>query len=126
MLKRLYWFLPLELLYYVNKAMAVYRSYCSGITSLCPDPGVRNRGDRWVHFVAEGKSFCGQFGNFFCKMMDVFIHANLETGSARMGAKKTLYYLSSMYSPADFMLTDLSCYWKGLNNVKECLEVWKK
>lgn len=51
--------------------------------------------------------------------MDVFVGADLEKGGATMGAKKTLYYLSSVYSPADFTLTDLSCYWKDLNNVKE-------
>lgn len=49
--------------------------------------------------------------------MDVFVHTDLEKGCATMGAKKTLYYLSSVYSPADLTLTDL--YWKDLNNVKE-------
>lgn len=56
-LKRLYRVLLLELLYYVNNAMAVYLSFCSGITIPCPDPGAHGRGDGWVHFVAEGKSF---------------------------------------------------------------------
>lgn len=108
-----------ELLYYVSKAMAVYGSCCSGIRSLCPDPGAHSRGiDGYILLMRE-KASERQFRNFFCKVMDVFVHTKLEKEWATMGAKQTLYYLPSVYSPVDFMLTDLSCYWKGLNNVKE-------
>lgn len=65
------------------------------------------RGDSWVHFVAEGNSFWEQFKNFFCAVMDVFIHKSLWKGCARMRTRKTLYYLSCVYSPADFTLTGL-------------------
>lgn len=122
--RRLYQFLLLELLYHGNNPMAVYQ-FLLWNNKLVPRPWGAQWRRQMGTFCCWGK-FWEQFRNFFCKVMDAFIHANLEKGCTTMGAKKTPYYLSSMYSPADFTLTDLSCYWKGLNNIKEWLDVQNK